>query len=555
MKLLNNLEKKHYFLLAGWLLLNIIQSVFTEMHADESYYWLYSTQLDWGFFDHPPMSAFMIFLGDSIFHSELGARFFSLLLATFTAALIMNELNEKEDLFFLGMFMMSFPLFHTHIAGFLALPDIPLVCFTLLFFLFYRKFLEEPNIRLSAILSMLAAAMIYSKYHAFLVLGLIILSNLKLLTNKYFWFIVLGVFVLLLPHVVWQIDNHFPTFKYHLSDRSKPLQLKYFGDNIINQILVAGPLTGVIVLYSLKKFQVKRDRFRRALIFTIVGFYAVLLLLSFWNRIEAHWTSAITPLLMLATYPIITDNPKTKKWFKRLALPIVVLFFLFRFYLAANFIPNVGMLKLAFYNREATSEKIKEMAEGKRVAFFDNWASPGMYEFYTGEKAIHLATPGYRYSQFDLWNDEAYGEGDTLFVVIPDRMINKDLIRLPNGKKVTTAISPDFQSLKSLDLVVEQTRTTPTVIAVSLLLTNNSDVAIYLDHPSQPAIGYMQKGKEIDKIPLNNFTDQSEIEPGESFQIEYKISKESLDPDLQLFVFTQTIDRNRGQVAAIDMNE
>jgi hypothetical protein len=551
MKLLNNLEKKHYLLLAGWLAINLIQSFFTEMHADESYYWLYSKHLAWGFFDHPPMSAFLIFLGDSLFHNELGARLFSVLLTTFTAALIMNELNEKKDMVFLSIFMLSFPLFHTHIAGFLALPDAPLVCFTLLFFLTYRRFLEEPSWKFSTLLAILAAAMIYSKYHAFLVLGLVVLSNLKLLKSKYFWGILAGAIVLLLPHIIWQIDNHFPTFKYHLSDRSKPVQLKYFGDNIINQLLVAGPLTGVIIFYSLRKFKTNGNLFRRAIIFTIIGFYSVLLLLSFYNRIEAHWTSAITPLLMLAAYPIIVEHPKTKMWFKRLALPIVVVFFLFRFYLAANFIPNVGMLKLAFYNREATSEKIQDMANGYKVAFFSNWASPGMYQFYTGEKAILLATPGYRYSQFDLWNDEAYGEGDTLFVVIPDRMLNDHLIELPNGKKVTTAISPDFQSIKKLELRLDQIKETPTLFIASLNLKNHSDKTIFLNHPSEPSIGYAQNGKEIDRIPLYNFTEKAELQPGEEMNMEYKIAKETLETEQNFSIFTQTIERNRGQVLPI----
>ena len=135
MKLFPNLEKKHWYLLAGWLLINILQSAFTNMHADESYYWMYSKHLDWGFFDHPPMAAFLIFLGDSIMHNELGVRLFIILLSTVTMAMVMNELNEKKDLFFLSLFMLSFPLVHTHIGGFLALPDTPLVFFTLLFYL------------------------------------------------------------------------------------------------------------------------------------------------------------------------------------------------------------------------------------------------------------------------------------------------------------------------------------------------------------------------------------------------------------------------------------
>jgi hypothetical protein len=118
MKLFENLEKKHWLLLAGWILINILQSVFTNLHSDEAYYWMYSKNLDWGFFDHPPMTALLVFIGDSLIHNELGVRLLVILLSTLTLAMIMNELNEKKDLFFLAVFMLSFPLVHTHIGGF-----------------------------------------------------------------------------------------------------------------------------------------------------------------------------------------------------------------------------------------------------------------------------------------------------------------------------------------------------------------------------------------------------------------------------------------------------
>src|SRR5665811_176155 len=127
--------------------------------------------------------------------------------------------------------------------------------------------------------------------------------------NKYFWVIIFGTLILLTPHILWQIDHHFPTFKYHLIDRRKPLQLGTVFNNISSQLLVAGPLTGLLVFYSLTKFKTKNNPFNRAILFSILGFYSLFFVMSFWNRIEAHWTSIITPLLMIATYPIISTNP------------------------------------------------------------------------------------------------------------------------------------------------------------------------------------------------------------------------------------------------------
>ena len=553
MQLLSNLEKKHYVLLAGWLIINIIQALFTNLHADEAYYWMYSKHLAWGYFDHPPMTAILIYLGDSIMHNELGVRLLVILLSTITMAMIMNELNEKNDIFFLGLFILSFPLVHTHIGGFLALPDTPLVFFTLLFFLLYKRFLEKPDLKGALLLAVVAAAMIYSKYHAFLALGFIVLSNLKLLKNKYFWVTVVVTIILLIPHVLWQIDNHFPTLKYHLSDRTKPVRFWTVQNNITSQLLVAGPLSCIIIFFSLTRFKINKDPFRRALIFSILGFYIFFFIMSFKNRIEAHYTTAITPLLMIATYPVISGNPALKKWFKRLALPIVIFFFLFRFYLSADFLPNYGEIKISFYNHKATTAQIKEMAAGKKVASFNNFDFPGTYEFYTGDPVIHLAAPGYRYCQYDLWDEENAGEGKSLFTIIPDRMDTTDLIQLKNGKRVKTIVIPEFQSLKELSLEYSDASLMYDILTMKIELINKADHIIRFKHPSMPLIGFAHpKNNEISTTPLYQITGKDQILPDETLTFNYIISLRPEDFKSPIIVFTQTIDRNRGRMFTID---
>ncbi len=551
MRLFSNLEKKHYFLIIGWVIINILQSIFTDLHSDESYYWLYSTHLSWGFFDHPPMTAFLIYMGTLISYSELGVRLLFLVLSTLTLAALLNELNEKKDLLFLSIFALSFPLLHTHIAGFLALPDTPLVFFTLLFFLTYKKFLKSPSFLLSGALAMIAAAMIYSKYHAFLVLGFVVLSNLKLLKNKYFWTTIIIAIVLLIPHILWQFENEFPTFRYHLFERTKPLQFKYFFDNLISQVLVAGPLTGVIVFYHLKKFRIQNDPYKRALVFNIIGFYAFLTIMSFWNRIEAHYTVAITPLLMIASYPIISNNEKTKKWFKRLSVPIIVLFFMLRFYMAADFIPNVGALKLGFANRESTSIQIQELAKGKTVAFFNNYASPGMYEFYAKEKCLHLATIDYRFSQFDLWDDVLNGNNDSLFIVIPSRLDPTATSVLKNGKKVKYKSTPSFQSLKKTAIKCNNLTQKGSVIVTDIELVNNSDKNLFLEHETMPSIAFAQDKKEIQSSTLFELTNKKILEPNEHIAFSFEIPMESVDLNQQIVIFTKTNENNRGTLLPI----
>ncbi|MBT4790697.1 MAG: 4-amino-4-deoxy-L-arabinose transferase, partial [Halobacteriovoraceae bacterium] len=69
---------------------------------DESYYWIYSRYLDFGFFDHPPMVGLSIFVGTAIFgQSELGVRIVSnlYLLGTILLVWIWYE-SINKNLFF-----------------------------------------------------------------------------------------------------------------------------------------------------------------------------------------------------------------------------------------------------------------------------------------------------------------------------------------------------------------------------------------------------------------------------------------------------------------------
>lgn len=548
---MKNLEKKHYYIIGIWLAVNLLQAIITGLHSDESYYWMYSQNLAWGYFDHPPMVALFIYLGHLILPGEIGVRLVFILLSTVTFALILNELNEKKDLFFVALFMFSFPLIHTHIAGFMALPDAPLLFFTLLFLIAYRKFLEQPNWKISILLAVIIAAMIYSKYHAFVIIGLTLLSNLKLFKSKYFYGIILLTLLLLAPHLYWQYANDFPTFKYHLIERAKPFRLKYVFPYLTGQLAIAGPLTGVLVFWELSKFKI-RNLFQRALIYNILGFYILFFIMSFKNRIEAHWTAAIIPMLMMATYPLIVNDPKIKLWFKRLALPVIVLLFLFRLYIALDVIPNVGHLKITFYNRKASALEIKKMAEGKKVAFFDNYAAASNYVFYTGDSVVLLSTPTYRFCQYDLWNDEKYGEGSTLFAVQSKHLNPPHLQRMVTGEMKGYIIVDKFQSLNPLKIKLNKTIEEGNQLVFQVALTNTGTHPVFTKHNSEPCVAIMQNNQEVASSPLTNSSEKIKINPAATALIHLKVNKNLLELQTPFHLYTRSKENIRGEIISVD---
>lgn len=545
-----NLKENHVLILIGWFIINLLQAVFTGLHSDESYYWMYSENLAFGYFDHPPFVAYLIHLGYSLVGGELGVRFFMILLSVATLGIILNELDEQEDFYFLSLFVLSFPLLHTHVSGFLAIPDSPLVFFTMLFLLLYRRYLKNPGYRNSIILAVVIAAMIYSKYHAFLIIGLTVFSNLRLLRQKYFWIAVGVTCFLLLPHLWWQIDNGFPTFRYHLVERAKPFRLKLVTDYLLNQLLVAGPLTGVLIFLKAFSFKIKSS-YDRSLVFNVVGFYVILFLLSFKNRIEAHWTAAIMPMLMFMSYEGVKNDKQVKKWFKRLALPIVVLLLIFRIYLAIDAIPNIGRTKITFYQREASALEIQKMAEGRQVGFYNNYAAISNYIFYTGDSAVHLSSPGYRYCQYDLWDDENYATGKSVFAIQSKHMDPPNLTRLITGELKGHIVVQEFQSLTGLEIYNYTYELSEKSLRFKVILKNQNEHVIFANHVSQPVLALMQDAVEVIAVPFIQ-AGKDVIKPGEDLELRFETSKENLDTTVPFAIYTRTKEDIRGELVSVD---
>ena len=102
-------------------------------------------------------------------------------------------------------------------------------------------------------MGLLMALMVYSKYHAFLLLGLVVLSNLNLLKDGKFYAACFLALMLLTPHIFWQVNADFPSFRYHLSGRSEPFRWSYFLEYLPNQLLVFNPFVFGALVYVFVK--------------------------------------------------------------------------------------------------------------------------------------------------------------------------------------------------------------------------------------------------------------------------------------------------------------
>ena len=481
-------NRQIWYYLAGWLLLNLLQAFFTEITSDEAYYWMYSQHPAWGYFDHPPMIAILIRVGYFLFPCELGVRLFPCLMGTATIYFIYLLAGKPDNVRLFILMICSIILMHLHLAGFLAIPDIPMLFFTALFFLIWRRYLDQDRFIWVLLLSLTITAMFYSKYHSILVIFFTVLANLRLLLRKSFWLIVLFTVILYMPHILWQINHDFITFQYHLIGRNDSEVFKQFYDFFLNQIVVTGPLVGVLLLY-LSFTRRTTSTFERVLKFNLLGFYIFFMLSSLKDHVEPHWTAAaFIPMIVLA-WPGLTGNRQLKKWFRILALITIPVIAVCRIYLVVDFLPVPVHIQRMFHGKKEWAKQVAHLAGDRPVLFTNKYQLPSLYTYFTGGFAHTRTNIDYRNNQYDLWNFEEQLCGKEVVYFIQKDYPGNDTLRTNQGnfKYVIDTSFCSFNRVKINILNDSLVFRTDTTALIKLEFINPSGKRISFENCSYPS--------------------------------------------------------------------
>lgn len=382
-----------------WLILNLISASLTLLYTDEAYYKLFSQQLSLGYFDHPPMIAVFIRLGSLIFNDETGVRLLSVISVTAALLLTYRLSGVQRPVLFMAAILSVFAL---NLLGYMALPDAPLLFFTVLFFVAYRRFLNIENAKNVIYLAVVMAALLYSKYHGILVIIFTIASNLKLLKSPKFWLSAFVGVILFLPHLLWQVNNNFISFSYHLFERSaSQYKASFTLEYIFGQVLYYGPV-GAVFMYAALIKKDEYGRFERALIWNALGILIFFLVCTLKGRVEANWTlPVIVPMLIIfMKYGDIL--PVFRRSFYYCALPVIVVLLLLRIQMIYPLfdikISRIDDLR----NQKAFVKEVVSDSHGLPLVT-NTYQKAGMISFYSGKFVPSINLNG-RSNQFNLWH-------------------------------------------------------------------------------------------------------------------------------------------------------
>ncbi len=392
-------------IVAVWASINLWQAVSSPLTEDEAYYWMYSQRLDFGYFDHPPMIALFIAAGQwmggvlGVRLMTVAAQMASLWILWRVAQAQWPELKHKARWFFgIGFSIVIFQVF-----GFIATPDAPLLFFASVFFWAYQRFVRQASVLNAICLGVVSAALMYSKYHGALLIGFTVLSHPALWRK---WPLYLAGAVGLLcfaPHLWWQYAHDFPSFRYHLVQRSQEFKWWYVGEFLLNVFLIFNPLIWPLVWKALRAVRWS-DVFERALAVNLSGFLLFFFASTFRGHVQPQWVAAASIPMWLLTYVYVLPRSYLYRYTGRVLLGTLIIVALARLLFAFQWLPLPGYL----HQQQPLAREVAALASGRPVIFSRSYQRASLYAFYTGQKEVFSAgTYKSRRSQFDLWDIEA----------------------------------------------------------------------------------------------------------------------------------------------------
>ncbi len=504
------LPKVFLYFLGALFVINLLQSYFTELIFDEAYYWYYAQQMAWGYFDHPPMVALLIKIGTSFLPGELGVRFMSCVLSVLSCVILWLLIDHpKKNNFIHHFFILVFSMTLMNAYGFFTLPDTPLLFFTALFLYYYKKFIAAPSVLLAIALGVVMAALMYSKYHAVLVIVFVLLSNIKLVLNKHAWLAVVIALLCYTPHFIWLFQNDFVSIKYHISER--PNRGYEFVDFTLGFFINLVALFGFTFPWIYKAlFKTKfTDQFTKALLFLIYGVLLFFFVSSFNRRIQTQWIIVICIPLVVLAFNYMAQNDTTRKWIFRMGLVNIVLLLYAR--LALVYPPLSPLVYEAHGNKEWVGALHSQIGTTP-VVFENSYRLSPMYAFYSGSTTFSLNNIMYRQNQYSIDESESKIQQERVLYVSKYMKQGDISFQMPNKSLFYGKYIENFESFRKLRCYIADG---------AISLTKNDEITLKVYNPYERSIAldklsfhiaYLNQYKQVEEtMPITTlpFTDDT----------------------------------------------
>jgi len=390
------------FFVAALTVLRFVAGAVLPLSADEAYYWLWSKHLAAGYYDHPPMIAYLIRGGTALFgDAPIGVRFLPLL-SSIAASWFMwrsGAILLRDDAAG-GLCCLLFNLTLMVAAETMAAtPDAPLVACATAFLFALVRLDETHDGRWFLALGTAGGLSLLSKYTGFF-LGIGALAWLVWEPRARRWFlspwlyagavIALGLF---LPNLWWNATHGWMTFSFQFGRiGAGHFTLRFLAEFLGAQIALASPFIFILIVLGLTRC----PSVIAAPVLPSILYFAVH---SLHDRVQGNWPCFLYPFLAVAGAVAMRAEwsgwqQSLRKWTALLAVPVAFVL-LAACYAQAIFgliplgrqDPFARLLGVGF---DSLTREIERERTGAVAIITTDYASTAWFAYYTHLPVIQL---------------------------------------------------------------------------------------------------------------------------------------------------------------------
>jgi len=345
---------RYFKYILSLLLLKLIIIFYLPITGDEAYFFKWARHLDSGYYDHPPMVGWIIYIMNLI-SGDIGfVRLFSFFTTLIVAYLIykfltfFNYSNEKSKL--VSLIFLASPI---DILLSLFTNDIPLLLFGTIGSWFLLKSIDSKRWLFYSLLSGTFLGLSFlSKYFAvFLMMGLFIylVKNYKTKALKNIVVITLTILPFIAQNLYFNYNSCWNNILFNFFARTKDSSY-HFSTLITYFVMILYIITPWGAFYLLKKKK-KTDILRFVFPILAVGFF-VFLMVALKHKIGLHWFLLFTPYIFLL-FGIVQDESLKKIFFYNYIFSLVhiAIFLILIFIPKSLFIANKKYSDIIFFTK------------------------------------------------------------------------------------------------------------------------------------------------------------------------------------------------------------
>ena len=448
----------------------------TFLVDDEAYYAMYARHLAWGYIDHGPVVAFIIwiftFLNESSFTVRLGPVILMSFLTIFLYSVTKKHMDQQFALI-TSLALIANLMFHTN--SIIITPDVPLAFFSILSILFYylayfkdERFIYPGGIMLGlSVLSKVSA--LFPAIGIFL-FPFLVKEKRYMLKNVHFYASFFISFIIFIPFIVWNFKNDFAFVKYQGSHILEGGGFSDFLELWAGAVLLIGPLffyySAIKPIIYLKDWMVISSEKKYFGLVTSIPL-SYFLFHSLFSRFELNW---IAPIFFGGLFILAAEESQYSQTRKRLHIQIIYSLFFISLIMIQTFYPLLPLKGKSdptnrYYMYTSLVKDVKtsimdDLEMNKLRIVSNEFQIPSIINFYLNpqHEAICLSID-YHETLYSFHYDQ-------------QSLIGEDFIYIHDKKEFPEKIKPFFDSYEPI-MISNHSRNNSTVASYSIWAVKN----------------------------------------------------------------------------------